>query len=136
MILDDYTNQVTLRVMVPKTEFSHEFLEGMLKRMTVSFHKYGKVRDAYPDKIDAIESLRTRLAMYEADGNTEWLMDVANFAMIEWMAPAHPNAHYDPQDSDTSPGRVGRNRRVSQQPNTHRAWTLPGPRKPESEDET
>lgn len=91
----------------PSSEFSEEFVVGMRKRMAVSFHKYGKVEDAF-GKVDEIDSLITRLKRYQDDGNTEWLMDVANFAMIEWMQPAHPDAHYRPTDSDESPGRTVR----------------------------
>lgn len=112
----------TLETGCPPTELSLRFLTGMLDRMGVSFHKYGPVKAAYPNKVNAIESLKQRLEKYEGDGNTEWLMDVANFAMIEFMAPAHPEAHYAPQDSDTSPGRVGRNGRKSRHGNNHQVW--------------
>ena len=89
----------------PESEFSVDFIRGMLDRMAVSFHKYGPLRDAYPHKVDAVKSLRERLAKYEETGNTEWLMDVANFAMIEFMRPGHDDAHFRPTDSDESPGR-------------------------------
>lgn len=89
-----------------KDEYSIKFLQGMLNRMFVSFFKYGKVRQAYPSKVNAIDSLRLRLHKYEVTGNTEYLMDVANFAMIEFMYPAHPQAHFEATDSDKSPGRV------------------------------
>lgn len=89
----------------PDSEYSMSFLQGMVNRMIVSFHKYGKVKDAYPEKVDAIASLKVRLAKYEQDGNTEWLMDVANFAMIEFMHPRHGLAHFRSTDSDESPGR-------------------------------
>jgi hypothetical protein len=78
----------------------------MADRMSVSYHKYGDFRLAYPRDVDAIACLRQRLARYEETGNTEWLMDVANFAMIEFEAPRHPQAHYRPTDSSESPGRV------------------------------
>lgn len=113
---------------VPKTEFSKNFLQGMISRMGVSFYKYKSVRLAYPDKVDAIASLEVRLARYKETGNTEWLMDVANFAMIEFMHPAHPEAKYDPQDSDTSPGRVGHNGRRDRRGNDHPVWTADGPK--------
>lgn len=115
---------------IPASEFSKRFLQGMLNRMGVSFYKYGKVREAYPHKVDAISSLEDRLARYKEDGNTEWLMDVANFAMIEFMYPAHPKAHFDPQDSDTSPGRIGHNGRRDRRDNLERVWKMPGPRTP------
>lgn len=91
---------------VPPTEFSEQFLAGMVARMGMSFHKYGRVAEAYPDNIDALASLRERLSKYRATGNTEWLMDVANFAMIEFMYPRHDNAHFEATDSVDSPGRV------------------------------
>jgi hypothetical protein len=77
------------------TEVSVQFLQGMADRMAVSFHKYGPIVKAYPDDVDAIASLKKRLERYEEDGNTEWLQDVANFAMIEFMLPRHPQAHFD-----------------------------------------
>lgn len=90
---------------VPSSEYSTEFLQGMVDRMGMSFFKYGLVSDAYPIHVDAIDSLMKRLRKYRETGNTEWLLDVANFAMIEAMCPAHDNAHYEAQDSTSSPGR-------------------------------
>src|SRR4051812_32161676 len=63
-----------IRVGCPPSEVSRQFLQGMADRMAVSFHKYGKVADAYPVKVDAINSLMTRLRKYRDTGNTEWLM--------------------------------------------------------------
>lgn len=91
---------------VPDSEYDKSFLQGMLDRMGMSFFKYGRVREAYPSKVNALKSLRLRLEKYERTGNTEHLIDAANFAMIEFMYPAHPDAHYNPQDSGGSPGRV------------------------------
>jgi hypothetical protein len=89
-----------------QTEFSEEFVEWMKRAMTLSFYKYGKLKDAYPNKIDAIASLKKRLEKYERDGNSEWLIDVANFAMIEFMHPRHEKAHFAAQSSEQSIGRV------------------------------
>ncbi len=91
---------------VPSTEFSEEFVQGMRDRMAVSFYKYGAVADAYPHKVQAMASLQDRLRKYAETGNGEWLMDAANFAMIEFMHPAHPDAHFEGTDADASPGRV------------------------------
>lgn len=90
---------------VPLSEFSDAFTQGMADRMAVSYCKYGAVKDAYPSRVDAIASLKKRLERYEETGNTEWLMDVANFAMIEFMHPRHPDAHFRATDSRESPGR-------------------------------
>jgi hypothetical protein len=90
---------------VPESENSEQFHQGMMDRMGVSYFKYGLVEEAYPSKVDAIASLQKRLERYAETGNTEWLMDVANFAMIEFMHPRHPGAHFRSTDSDESPGR-------------------------------
>src|SRR5262245_2486393 len=90
---------------VPASEFSDTFVQGMYDRMAVSYFKYGPVAKGYPEKVDAIASLKIRLERYAETGNTEWLMDVANFAMIEFMRPRHPDAHFDAKDGDTT-GRV------------------------------
>lgn len=42
-------------------------------------------------------------------GNTEYLVDAANFLMIEFMHPAHPKAHYRATDKEGSPGREAYN---------------------------
>lgn len=91
---------------VPSSEFSAEFVRGMANRMAMSFFKYGKVADAYPHRVDALRSMQVRLDKYQATGNTEYLIDAANFLMIEFMHPKHPEAHFTPEDSKTSPGRL------------------------------
>lgn len=85
--------------------------------MAVSYHKYGKVTDAYPGKVDALESAQQRLKLYEQTGNTEYLIDAANFMMIEFMRPAHPRAHFEATDSDGSPGRVSASGKVTKKRN-------------------
>lgn len=88
-----------------KTEFSEPFVQGMRDRAVMSFYKYGALADAYPHKVKAISSLMDRLRKYAETGNTEFLMDAANFAMFEYIHPSHPNAHFTGTDSDESPGR-------------------------------
>jgi len=98
---------------VPDTEQSEKFLQGMVSAMGVSFFKYGAVNDAYPQKVNALNSLETRLKLYREGGevkgkrvepgNRDYLIDVANFAMIEFMAPSREQ--YSANDDKNSPGR-------------------------------
>jgi len=83
------------------TEYSKGFDELRQKMMAMSFYKYGPVSENYKKEktIDAIGSLQKRLQKYIDTGNTEFLADVANFAMIEYMYPQHSKAHYKPTDS-------------------------------------
>lgn len=103
----------------PETEFSEDFVQAMANRMAVSYHKYGPLAEAYPDKVDAIKSLYIRIDLYlnggitkngkVPPGNTEYLVDAANFAMIEFMRPRIPGAKFVPTDAGGSPGRVMNN---------------------------
>lgn len=76
----------------------------MCQAMTFSFHKYGPIKEAYPHKLNAIGSLEQRLRLYKKTGNADYLVDVANFAMIEFMLPSH-NAFHD-KPTDGGEGRV------------------------------
>lgn len=89
-------------------EFSDKFVQGMRDRMIVSYYKYGRVSDAYPHKVKALDSLEQRLRKYRETKNTEYLIDAANFAMIEFMHPSVDGAHFSPTDDSGSPGRIGR----------------------------
>ena len=89
---------------VPGSEFSLPFIQHMANSMGVSFFKYGKVTDA-KGRVDILASLKKRLDEYERSGNTEWLVDVANFAMMEFMVPSIPGAYFEGTDSSESPGR-------------------------------
>lgn len=106
------------------TEFSKDFLQGMVDRMGVAFFRYGKVTDAYPKKVSALGklsdpnadpddlklsdmgSLGARLRKYQQTGNRGFLQDCANFLMIEEMAPAHPDYNDETEIDEKSPGRV------------------------------
>ncbi len=95
-----------------KTEFSEDFVIKMKNRMVASFYKYGPLignakRKDPETRIDEIGSLEKRLELYKETGNTEWLVDAANFAMIEYMYPQHPKAHFRATDSGESPGVEG-----------------------------
>jgi len=98
---------------VPDTERSPEFQQRMTNATGVSFFKYGAIADAYPHKVNALKSLEDRLKLYReggvikgntiAPGNVAYLVDIANFAEIEYMAPSMKT--WDANDEKDSPGR-------------------------------
>ena len=98
------------------TEVSWRFQKLMRDAMCVSYYKYGKVAEGFPERVDAVESLKLRLKKYAQTGNAEYLVDVANFAMIEFMHPKHPDAFYKATDAEGSPGRIAVNREVYDRP--------------------
>lgn len=105
---------------MPDTEYDTRFLQGMLDRMAVSYHKYGAVAKAYPHDVSALMSLQQRVDKYLETGNTEFLIDVANFAMIEHMRPSVEDAFYAATESDQSPGRTTLRGKVTDAPNGDR----------------
>lgn len=91
---------------VPLTEFDADFVVKMISAMMVSFHKYGRVADAYPLKFAAVDDVRTQMAKYRETGNKHFLVDAANFAMIEAMHPGRKDgAEWLGNDAADSPGR-------------------------------
>lgn len=91
---------------VLQTETSYRFQNLMNNRMLTSFYRYGPLSMAYPEKVKALPNIAERVKKYEETGNVEWLIDAANFCMIEFMHPSLPNAHFRATDSNESPGRV------------------------------
>ena len=85
-------------------DWSNEFINLMQNRIIVSHYKYGWISQNYPELAKAIDSAEERLRLYRETGNTEWLVDLANFAMIEFMHPSHQQAHFRATGSDESPG--------------------------------
>lgn len=84
-----------------KTEYSKMFDEIRKDMMVMSYYKYGSMKENY-DKfkcMDALGNIEKRIQKYKETGNTEFLADVANFAMIEFMYPSIEGAKYIPTDS-------------------------------------
>lgn len=84
-----------------KTEYSNRFDEIRKNMMIQSYFKYGAMRDNYKKFkcMDALGNIEKRINKYKETGNTEFLADVANFAMIEFMYPSIDGAKYTPTDS-------------------------------------
>lgn len=84
-----------------KTEYSERFDQIRRNMMIVSYFKYGPMKENYEKFkcMDAIGNLEKRLEKYKETGNTEFLADVANFAMIEFMYPSIKGAKYSPTES-------------------------------------
>lgn len=91
-----------------KNEYSEKFDELRKCAVEVSFHKYGPAKKNFHEgRVDAIASLKKKLSAYERTWNTEYLVDVANYAMFEFMYPLNPNAHYSAKDGDIKTLPVG-----------------------------
>lgn len=87
-----------------KRDFSEAFINKMKNAIETSHYKYGWASKTYPELAQAYKCIKQRLELYEKTHNKEYLVDVANFAMLEFLYPAFVNAHYTPTDSDKSCG--------------------------------
>jgi hypothetical protein len=108
----------------PADQFCWPFVDGMVRRMATSYHKYGHMASAAEHGIDLVACLEQRLELYKETRNTEHLIDAANFAMIEFAGPSLEGAYYAPTDSDESPGIAVKPKRnvmggVTRQANWH-----------------
>ena len=90
-----------------KRDFSEAFVNKMRNAIETSHYKYGWASKTYPELAQAYKCVKQRLEMYEKTHNTEYLVDVAGFAMIEFLYPAFSDARYSPTDSDKSCGLAG-----------------------------
>ena len=76
-----------------ETEWSPEFEQLMRNRMIMGAFRYGRLRSESKPVYDRMNSIRQRLPIYEATGNLEVLVDIANMALLEFVEGEHPNRH-------------------------------------------
>jgi hypothetical protein len=90
-----------------KTDYSFQFDEKRKALVVQSHYKYGRAgRNFATGNVDAIGSLEKCLAKFKETGNTEYLLDVANYAMFRYMWPQR-GEYFKHTDSDESAGIVG-----------------------------
>lgn len=90
-----------------KTEYSEQFDNLRKNRVQVSYYKYGPARQNFGGgRVDAIGSLELCLEKFKKTGNTEYLLDVANYAMFRFMYPM-PDEYFKSTGSAESAGVVG-----------------------------
>lgn len=89
-------------------DYSERFDELRRNRVQLSRLKYGRAEKNFKTgNVNAVQTLFLCVNKYIATGNTEYLVDAANYAMFEFMYPQHPNAHFRATDSHESAGIVG-----------------------------
>lgn len=90
-----------------KRDFSDEFVIKMKNAIETSHYKYGWASKTYPELAQAINCIEDRVAAYKKTHNKEYLVDIANFALLEYMYPMYADAHFTSTDSDKSVGLGG-----------------------------
>lgn len=89
-------------------EYSTDFDNKRQNRVKTSYYKYGATRENFGNGlVNALASHEGCIAKYNETGNTEYLLDAANYLMFEYMYPQHPKAYFKATDSCESAGIVG-----------------------------
>lgn len=98
---------MTIRGDESMKEYSEEFDRLRKNRVTVSFYKYGSARDNFGGgRVDAIATAERCIEAFKKDGNTEHLVDAANYLMFRFMYP-YPGEYFKGTDDSGSVGTVG-----------------------------
>lgn len=94
--------------MIKSTEYSTRFDELRQNRVEVSYHKYGSAKDNFGEGlVNALETCQLCIDKYKRTGNTEYLVDAANYLMFEFMYPQRKDAYFKATDSRESAGIIG-----------------------------
>lgn len=91
-------------------EMKEEFLQYMVNRRLMGYRKYGSVKGNW----DYAANIERRLEKYRETHNTEWLVDVAVYAWLEYMVPLYTDAYFRATEGTESPGSVTKDGHVSQ----------------------
>lgn len=77
-----------------QTEWSDNFENLMRNRLVIGAMRYGRIGAKNKPDYDRIESMIKRLSNFKRTGNKEYLVDVANLCLLEFVECKHPNQHF------------------------------------------
>lgn len=88
-------------------DYSLEFDQLRKNRVEVSPYKYGPAQKNFGEgRVDALKTAELCLDAFKKDGNTEHLVDAANYLMFRFMYPM-PGEEFRATGSSESVGTVG-----------------------------
>ena len=81
-----------------QTEWSVDFETLMRNRLIMGALRYGRIGAKNKPKYDRVSSMIKRLTKFQESGNKEFLVDVANLCLLEFVECNHPNQHFNSID--------------------------------------
>lgn len=82
-----------------KTRWSPRFENLMRNRLIMGTFRYVPNEIKFTSgKQNKLEAMRKKLTAYEETGNLEYLVDLANYCMLEFEKPTLPNAYFESVD--------------------------------------
>lgn len=76
------------------TEWSSQFEQLQRNRLIIGALRYGCFNDPKKKRYNRCDSIHKRLKIYEKTRNTEYLVDIANMAMLEFEEGNHKKKHF------------------------------------------
>ena len=80
------------------SEWSKLFEKLMRNRLIFGAFRYGKIHDKNKPNWDRVDSIFKRTKLYQETGNREFLVDIANLALLEFEEGSHPKSHFKSND--------------------------------------
>lgn len=82
------------------SEWSSEFERLMRNRMLMGALRYGRmsIKKLKKTRWDLLGAVRIKIMQYEETGNTEYLVDIANYCLIAFECDDHPSKHFNALD--------------------------------------
>lgn len=88
-----------------QTEWSTKFERYMRARLVMGALRYGTLAEndkpGNQDRWDVKTAIDKKVEAYEATGNTEHLVDAANYLMLVFIRDPHPNKHFAASDAES-----------------------------------
>ena len=81
-----------------QTEWSPEFEAYMHNRLVMGAIRYGKINQNGKPKYDRTGTMHKKIDLYLHTGNKECLVDLANYAMVEYMEPTINGTYFEATD--------------------------------------
>lgn len=88
---------VELEQELKETTWDENFLKLMWNRLLMGRLRYGPKKGKAPAYAYA-KSIQDKIKLYVETGNTELLVDIGNYAMLEFRFGKHPNKHFAATD--------------------------------------
>jgi len=69
-------------------------------KLIQGFYRYEKAGDCFKPKTnyDFLQAMKNKIARYEETHNLELLVDIANYARLEFRKPSFTDAYYENED--------------------------------------
>jgi len=81
-----------------QSEWSACFERAMRHRLVMGALRHGVIGAAGKPDYDRVTEAIRRLCEYRRTGNLEFLVDAANFCLLEFVESRHPQRHWAPSD--------------------------------------